>query len=209
MMLSSAVARVQATKCWILCPITGTSYTTTPFSTTISTKAVAPKLMSDNLYTYLVNHTRESDILTDLRHHTNTTVPNAARMAVSPEQGAFLSWLVKSLGVQKIIEVGVFMGYSSIAMASALPDPGGQLYALDRDPVAMETAQQYWIRSGVDHLITPYLGPAVDSLKSIIESGEKEQFDFAFIDADKRSYAGYYESTLQVYFQSIMILFVD
>lgn len=92
------------------------------------------------------------------------------------------------------------MGYSSIAMASALPDPGGQLYALDRDPVAMETAKQYWVKAGVDHLIKHYVGSAVDSLKSIIESGEKEQFDFAFIDADKRGYDGYYESILQVCF---------
>ncbi len=69
-------------------------------------------------------------------------------MQISPEQGAFMGWLVGALGVKRVLEVGVFTGYSSIAMALALP-PGGCLVACDRDPKAMAMARDYWQRAGV------------------------------------------------------------
>lgn len=69
-------------------------------------------------------------------------------MQVAPEQGAFLAWLIGTLGAKRIVEVGVFTGYSSIAMALALP-PGGTLVACDRDPKAMELAREYWKKAGV------------------------------------------------------------
>ena len=118
-------------------------------------------------------------------------------MAVSPEQGAFLSWLVGALGVERIIELGVFTGYSSIAMALALP-PDGLLLACDRDPTAMAMAQEYWAEAGVQNKIQTRLGPALDTLNALLDAGELDQYDFAFVDADKRKYREYYEILLKL-----------
>jgi predicted O-methyltransferase YrrM len=104
--------------------------------------------MDDRLYSYLLAHTREPPVLGALRADTAAHFATGARMQISPEQGAFMGWLVSSLGVRRIVEVGVFTGYSSIAMALALP-PGGRLVACDRDPRAMEMARDYWQRAGV------------------------------------------------------------
>lgn len=104
--------------------------------------------MEGPLYSYLLAHTREPEVLCALREATAAQFPAGARMQVSPEQGAFLAWLVQALAVRRVIEVGVFTGYSSVAMALALP-PGGELLACDRDPAAMALARQYWALAGV------------------------------------------------------------
>lgn len=119
-------------------------------------------------------------------------------MAVGPEEGSFLAWLVATLGVRRAIEVGVFTGYSSLAMAMALP-ADGKLVACDRDPVALKIAQKYWDKADVSKKIEMRLGPAVETLRSLLfEEGGRDQFDFAFIDADKRAYMEYYELLLQL-----------
>ena len=123
--------------------------------------------------------------------------PQAAHMAVSPEQGAFLGWLLGALNVKRAIEVGVFTGYSSIAMGLALP-PDGQLIACDRDPTAMAIAATHWESAGISHKLVPKIGPAIETLHSLLESGEEGNFDFAFVDADKRKYRDYYEILLRL-----------
>jgi hypothetical protein len=108
----------------------------------------ASQNMDSRLYGYLLRHTREAKLLADLRCETAQKFPQAAHMAVSPDQGAFLAWLVRTLGAKRVLEVGVFTGYSSVAMALALPEDG-RLVACDRDPKAMEVARSYWQQAGV------------------------------------------------------------
>lgn len=148
-------------------------------------------------YDYLLKHTREPEILRRLREDTAENFPQAAHMAVSPEQGAFLAWLVSTLGCTRVIEVGVFTGYSSVAMALELPNDG-KLYACDRDPRALEMAEKYWESAGISSKITKLLGPAEDSLHALLEDGQANSFDFAFVDADKRGYKKYFELLLKV-----------
>lgn len=150
-----------------------------------------------SLYSYILAHTREPVILQKLRDDTAQRFPQAAGMAVSPEQGAFLAWLVGTLGVKRIVELGVFTGYSSVAMALALP-ADGRLVACDRDPKAMAMAQEYWAAAGVSDKIEARLGPAIDSLQALLDAGEEGTYDFAFVDADKRKYREYYEILLQL-----------
>ena len=108
--------------------------------------------MDGGLYAYLLRHTREPPVLAALRADTAERYPSAAHMAVSPDQGAFLAWLAHTLGARRVIEVGVFTGYSSVALALALP-PGGRLVACERDPKALAVARQYWQRAGVAHKV--------------------------------------------------------
>lgn len=153
--------------------------------------------MDDQQYSYLLQHTREPQVLADLRAETERVVPVGARMLVPPEQGAFMTFLVQALGVRRAIEVGVFTGYSSTAVALALPE-NGVLVACDRDARTMEIARRFWRRAGVSLKIDARLGPAADTLQQLLVNGQANTFDFAFIDADKRATDSYYETMLQL-----------
>lgn len=156
-----------------------------------------------DVFRYIVDHIREDDVLKELRKTTAERFPRAAKMAVGPDQGAFLGWLVEALGVTKAIEVGVFTGYSSICIASSIKknDPtGGILLALDRDAVAMETAKEFWAHLDLSPgIIEPIVcHQAMDALSEVQQQYGNGTFDFAFIDANKRGYREYYEMMIQL-----------
>jgi predicted O-methyltransferase YrrM len=152
--------------------------------------------LDDQLSAYLRSvGMREPEVLQSLRFH-NTTYPQG-HMQICPEQGQLMGLLVKLLGVQRIIEVGVFTGYSSLAMALALPNEG-KIVACDVSVEATDVARQYWQRAGVSHKIDLRIAPALDTLNGLLLSGTEETFDLAFIDADKANYPEYYELCLQL-----------
>jgi len=146
------------------------------------------------LYDYLVQHSvRESELFARLRDETSHL--EMSIMQISPAQGQFLSLLVKLLNVQRAIEVGVFTGYSSLAVAMSLPEDG-QLIACDISKEWTDIAQRYWREAGVENKIQLQLGSAITTLQKLIDSGQEDQFDYAFIDADKTNYKNYYELCL-------------
>ncbi len=152
--------------------------------------------LTDPLYQYLLNASlRESDVLKDLRAET-AKLPSA-NMQIAPEQGQFMALLVLMLNARRIIEVGVFTGYSSLVMAMALP-PDGQLVACDINPDYTDIARQYWQRAGVVKKIDLRLAPGKETLRQLLDQGEAGQFDLAFIDADKTGYLEYYELCLKL-----------
>jgi caffeoyl-CoA O-methyltransferase len=119
-----------------------------------------------------------------------------AVMQIAPEQGAFLAMLVKLIGARRCLEVGVFTGYSALAVALALP-PDGRLVALDVSKDFTDRARGYWRAAEVDGKIDLRLGPGLDSLDRMIADGEGP-FDFAFVDADKANYDNYYERAMKL-----------
>ncbi|XP_078446127.1 uncharacterized protein LOC144715107 isoform X2 [Wolffia australiana] len=147
------------------------------------------------LYKYLLAHVREDPILRELREET-ACLPGS-QMQVSPEQAQLLAVLVQILGAQNCIEVGVFTGYSSLAIASALPE-SGRLVACEKDAKCLQIAKKYYECAGVSHKVDVRQGPAVDTLRTMVENGESSRYDFAFVDADKRSYDQYFELLLQL-----------
>jgi predicted O-methyltransferase YrrM len=150
--------------------------------------------LDDRLYDYLLSASlRESDALRNLREET-AKLPQAG-MQISPEQGQFMALLVKLMGAKRILEIGVFTGYSSIAMAEALPEDG-KLTALDLDENWTAIARRYWRSAGVLEKIELRLGPALKSLDRLIEEGHAGHYDLIFIDADKTGYAEYFERAL-------------
>ncbi len=138
---------------------------------------------------------REATALTELRRETATM--SGAQMQIAPEQGQFMAFLVRLLGARKTLEVGVFTGYSSLAVALALPEDG-KVIACDVSEEYTDIARRYWEKAGVSQKIDLQIGPAVDTLDNLIATGHGETFDFAFIDADKSSYPRYYEQCLEL-----------
>jgi predicted O-methyltransferase YrrM len=151
--------------------------------------------LDDRLHDYVVRHNREHPELAKLREAT-ATHPRAV-MQISPEQGALLQMLVKLIGAQRTIEIGVFTGYSALAVSLALP-ADGRILACDISDEFTQVGRPYWERAGVAGKIELVLEPALNTLDSRLARGEAGRYDFAFIDADKSSYDGYYERCLQL-----------
>lgn len=152
--------------------------------------------MTDALYDYLIGHSlREPEVLSHLREVTQRM--RQASMQISPEQGQFMALLVRLIGARWCLEVGTFTGYSSTAVALALP-ADGHVLCLDVSEEFTRYAREAWHEAGVEDKIELRLAPARDTLAELINKGEAEHFDFAFIDADKANYSHYYEAALKL-----------
>jgi predicted O-methyltransferase YrrM len=136
---------------------------------------------------------REPALLQRLREET-AGYPNS-NFQISAEQGQFMGLLMHLMGARRTIEVGVYTGYSALAVALALPDDG-RIIACDINEEWTSVGRRYWREAGVAGKIDLRLGPALATLDSLIASGQANQFDFVFIDADKTNYANYYERAL-------------
>jgi predicted O-methyltransferase YrrM len=120
-----------------------------------------------------------------------------AGMQIGPDQAAFLALLVRSIGAKRCIEVGTFTGYSALAVAGALPE-GGKLVCCDINEEWTSIARRYWDEAGVSARIELRLAPALDTLNALLSRDGAAHYDFAFIDADKSAYDGYYEACLKL-----------
>jgi caffeoyl-CoA O-methyltransferase len=161
--------------------------------------------LDDTLYQYLLDHSlREHPEQAALREATRTH-PRAG-MQISPEQGQFMTLLVKLIGATRTLEIGTFTGYSALTVALALP-PGGSILACDISDEYTSIGKPYWQRAGVADRIELVIAPAVRTLDARLAAGEAGGYDFAFIDADKERYDDYYERCLQLVRQGGLIAF--
>jgi predicted O-methyltransferase YrrM len=152
--------------------------------------------LTDSLYEYLLAVSlREPDLLRQLRQETATDP--MARMQISPEQGQFMGLLAQLMGARRCLEVGVFTGYSSLALALVLPDDA-RIVACDVSEEWTGVARRYWAAAGVAHKIDLRLAPALETLEALLVAGEAGRFDFAFLDADKENYLRYYELAIDL-----------
>lgn len=133
-----------------------------------------------------------------------------ARMQISTEQGALMALLVHLTQAKRAVEVGVFTGYSALAVTLAMQARhGDQAYLLACDVSEEWTARArtYWREAGVDGLIDLQIRPATDTLAQRIAAGEAGTYDLAFIDADKTGYGAYYEHCLTLLRPGGLMLF--
>jgi predicted O-methyltransferase YrrM len=153
-------------------------------------------LFPEHVHEYLISQSlREPEILRRLREET-AVLPRHS-MQISPEHGQFMALMIQLMGARRTLEVGVFTGYSSLAVALALPSDG-RIVACDVSEEYTSMARKYWKEAGVDHMVDLRLAPALETLRGLIAQGERNGFDFAFIDADKTNYEGYYEGALEL-----------
>lgn len=135
---------------------------------------------------------REHPALRELREET-ARHPHA-RMAIGPEQGSLMALLASTIGARRYLEIGVFTGYSSLALALALPSDGYVL-ACDVSAEYTDVARRYWQAAGVATKIDLRIAPALETL-ALLRDQKVEPFDLAFIDADKGNVDAYYENAL-------------
>jgi len=152
--------------------------------------------LDDRTYEYLLAHSlREAPALARLR--AETASHPKVNMQIAPEQGQFMQMLVRLTGARRAIEVGVFTGYSSLAVMLAMPKDA-RLLALDVSEEFTAIARRHWQAAGVADRIELVIAPAKDTLDARIAAGESGRYDFAFIDADKGGYLAYYERLMKL-----------
>ena len=137
--------------------------------------------------------TRETELQRRLRAETATL--SGAGMQIGADEGALLALLVRLIGARRALEIGTYTGYSALAVAMALP-ADGLLTCCDISDEWTQVARRYWREAGLETRIELKLAPAAKTLRELIRDPGPGTFDFAFIDADKEGYDGYYESCL-------------
>ena len=149
-----------------------------------------------DVYAYLLRWgVHEPAVLARLREETDSHPRR--QMQIGPEQGQLLRLLVELVGAKRCLEIGTFTGYSSLAVALALP-PDGSIVCCDVSEEFTSIARRYWAEAGVAGKVDLRLGPAVDTLDALIAGGETGTFDLAFIDADKGNYPSYWDRCVQL-----------
>lgn len=142
---------------------------------------------------YALAHTSGPDeVQRSLQAMTAARTGGAAGMQIGHDQAVFMENLARAMGARRAVEVGVFTGYSSLALARGM-GPEGRLLACDVSEEWTAIAREHWERAGVADRIELRLAPALDTLRSL-PAGER--FDLAFVDADKEAYLAYYEEIL-------------
>jgi predicted O-methyltransferase YrrM len=160
--------------------------------------------LNPTLYQYLLDHSVDEDaILSELRDETEQ-IP-LSQMQIGADQGRFLQMLIKITGAKRILEVGTYTGYSSLAMALALPEDG-KIICCDISEQWTSIARKYWEKAEVKEKIELILAPANKTLAELLETGYSGTFDMMFIDADKENYATYYELGLKLVKKGGLIL---
>ena len=129
-------------------------------------------------------------LLQELIEKTKREFGERAGMLSGQLEGTLLQTLVAISGARRVLEIGMFAGFSAQMMAAALPEDG-RLITCDIDPRAISLAKKYFARSPHGHKIEVREGPALETIKML-----EGAFDLVFIDADKGNYTNYYEAVL-------------
>jgi caffeoyl-CoA O-methyltransferase len=150
-------------------------------------------IVNDAINDYLLTHCTQPDqLLRDLAAETARRFPDSVIMQIAHDEGELLTTLTALTGARLAVEVGTFTGYSSICIARGLAD-GGRLIACDISGEWTDIAREYWKRADLSDRIDLRLAPAAETLAAL---PDEPVIDFAFIDADKVNYSGYYAELL-------------
>ncbi len=150
--------------------------------------------LTQPLYDYLLEKRSDAhdELLIELRRETAALGDDISGLQIGPEQGTFLTLLAGVTGARRALEIGTFTGFSALCIARGLQN-GATLTCLDKNGEWTQIAQKFWQRAGVADRIQLRLGDARETLQTLVNEGG-EPFDFAFIDADKSGYEGYFET---------------
>jgi predicted O-methyltransferase YrrM len=150
------------------------------------------QIVDPRLERYAEDHSGEVSPLLERLSSETLERMKSPEMLSGRTEGQFLALLVRLLGAKRVLEVGMFTGYSALMMASALPDDG-ELITMDVDPDAETVARRFFAESPHGSKIRVRMGPALETLATL-----QGPFDFAFVDADKKNYPLYYDRVMEL-----------
>jgi len=145
-------------------------------------------IVRDDIDQYATAHTTPlHEVFSALTEYTQANTKDP-QMQVGPVEGRFLSLLARAIGAKRVLEIGTFTGYSSLALALGLPDDG-EVITCDIDRKNTSAAKQYWARHPAGARIRLEIGRATETIKRL-----DGPFDLVFIDADKENYIAYWDA---------------
>ena len=159
---------------------------------------------SKDLENYLYQNIEETAVQKEMREFSFKEFGDIANMQISPQQASFLNFLIKIGNYKQILELGTFMGYSTLAMALAL-DKKGKIFTVGKDLKTTRHAKKFWDKAGIKNQITMINSDAMAALQNFIK--QKLLFDFIFIDADKSGYKTYFDNCLDLISKNGLIVF--
>ncbi|MDP9189609.1 MAG: class I SAM-dependent methyltransferase [Actinomycetota bacterium] len=151
--------------------------------------------LTPELHRYAVEHSsfREAPVVPEIEQ-AGEGMGDLASMQIAGDQAALITILVAAIGARRALEVGTFLGYGALAIARGLPEDG-ELVVSELEQRYADRAREHLQRAGLADRVELRVGPAAETLRSLAEDGS---FDFAFVDADKGGYPGYYEECLRL-----------
>ena len=148
--------------------------------------------ITPDVHRYAVEHSSFRDGVVAEVEQAGEEMGDLASMQIAGDQAAFMTILTRAVGAREALEVGTFLGYGALAIARGLPEDG-RLVCCELDDGYAERAREHLQKAGLDEKVEIRVGPAVETLRAMEGS---EQYDLAFIDADKTEYIDYFEETL-------------
>ena len=148
--------------------------------------------LTPELHRYSVEHSSFRDGAVPEVERAATEMGDLAEMQIAGDQAAFMTVLVRAIEAKSAVEIGTFLGYGAIAIARGLPEDG-KLICCELDQGYADRALEHVGKAGLSERVEIRVGPALETLRAMEPA---EQFDFAFIDADKTGYIDYFEETL-------------
>ena len=151
-----------------------------------------PDLVSPDIDAYAAVYSLpETSVRRELREETERTM-EFARMIVGPLEGAFLHMMARLVQAERILEIGMFTGYSALCFAEALPEKG-RVVTCEVDEASAAVARRFFAQSPHGRKIEIRMGPALETMASLTGP-----FDVIFIDADKGNYVNYYRRAIEL-----------
>lgn len=138
---------------------------------------------------------RVHPVLAELEAATDA-LPDAS-MRSSTLQLQLLALLIELTRARRVLEIGCFTGYGTLAMAAALPQDG-RIVTLDVNDDWTSIGRRHWAKAGLEERIELRLGIAMETIEQLFAEGAEQTFDLVYIDADKKRYPDYYEAALDL-----------
>jgi len=154
--------------------------------------APTPTALTPELFDYVLAHTPDLDDVQRALIADTKALGDHAGLQISPDEGAFLTWITRLSGARTAVELGTFTGLSALSIARGL-GAGGRLTCCDVSEEWTSIARRHWAAAGVSDRIELRIGPALETLRSM---PAEPTFDLAFIDADKPNYPAYWEEVV-------------
>jgi caffeoyl-CoA O-methyltransferase len=149
--------------------------------------------LTPELHRYAIEHSSFRDgVVLDVERAASE-MGELEEMQIAGDQAALMTVLAAATGAKQALEIGTFLGYGALAIARGLPEEG-RLICCELNPGYAERARGHLAAAGLEDKVEIRVGPALETLRAMDDA---EQFDFAFIDADKREYVDYFEEVLR------------
>ena len=117
----------------------------------------------------------------------HTDMFTVEEMASNPVSMRFFEFLIAVSGIKRVLEIGAFIGVSTMNFARSVPEDG-QVVSIEKFDHFAAIARKNFELNGLSHKINLHEGDAFEVIDSLPQD---EHFDLIFVDGNKERYKDY------------------